>query len=75
MNDSVIATFVLPLTSEERENEMAAASPAKTAGKETPASVSTAAPFLSKVEITISFRPITFIDGPIIEGGKFPNWG
>ena len=63
MNDSVIATFVLPLTSEERENEMAAASPAKTAGKETPASVSTAAPFLSKVEITISFLAATAYEG------------
>ena len=35
INDNVIATFVLPLTSEERETETAAASPAKIAGNAT----------------------------------------
>ncbi len=55
--------MVLPLTSEERDTDTSVASPTKTAGNETPARVSTAAPFASKVEITRSLFAATANDG------------
>jgi hypothetical protein len=54
MNDKVIVTFELPLMTDDKETLTADASPAKIAGNETPARVSTGAPFASNDDITRS---------------------
>jgi len=54
INVTVNATFVSRLMMDERDIETNIAVPAKMAGKVTPASVSTAAPLKSKVDMTMS---------------------